>query len=492
MKKSAIVLIAVLAVGLIILAAFLIFSGGKTVESAIREYEDGDYVDAIVILNRLKPTAGYEAAEKIYYYRCRSLNRLAERLEEKYDDELREASLSKKNTDGYRKAKKKIEEKLASVNMKTGGDLVLVPGMKQSRIAPRGAFYEEFVSRYRGSAYIEDLHFDEILKLGRSDPDKQLPAIAAFYEKYPGTDYIAQMSKILFDIMHRGDARLGEHGETVKKVILAYIKKYPTSAEISRLYTCKGDNVNMRNSPGLDGKLVGKVAKDEILVQLEKSMDTYQVGDTRDYWYRVSGMTGQRGWIFGKFVTPLDTSKYRSEEDESERWTLEERFAEWSDSHTPENWKHVDDADPGAINFTARKDGRIAVLDSPNGKRAGLYTRFSPARAFSLQIRARFTGGDNVTVVAVVTGEGKVFAVNLREEQLEISGRTIPLHTADWHEYSLSSDDGRYVKLRVDGEVLASRIEAGRQGPFTNRGVYILYSSQKESSMAEAEYVRAR
>lgn len=491
MKKGAIIgiIIAVAAIALTI-AGYFVFSKND-IEKAIDEFESGDYKDAIIMLNRLAKTADYDKGEKIYYYRCRAANRLASTLEEKFSDELRDAAQEKKNSEQYREAKKEIDEYLASLNKKIEGDLVLVPAMKKSRIVPRGKFYEEFMARYRGSGLIEDLQFEEVQNLGKTDPDRLIPAMINFYNKYPNTDYISSIVKILFDGLQTGKLKASGNEDVLWDIIIAYVKRYPTSPETTKLYTCTGENVNLRNSPGVGGKLVGKIARDEILIQLEKSMDTTQVGDVRDYWYRVASLKGPKGWIFGKFLSPIDLSQYKDAGTE-ENWTMAELFAEWSDSHTPSNWTHVPGGDPAGINFTVKGNKKIAELNSAKGSVSGLFSRFSSSRAFSIQARARFTGGDGLTIFAYAPGGDASYNVSLTADQVEVCGRTIPLRTLDWHDYLLSSEDGRYAKLTIDGETVSSKIEPVKNGRFTTRGIYCLYSSKNENSRGEMEYLKAR
>jgi hypothetical protein len=82
--------------------------------------------------------------------------------------------------------------------------------------------------------------------------------------------------------------------------------------------------------------------------------------------------------------------------------------------------------------------------------------------------------------------------VTLKAEEVNVCGRTIPLHTSDWHDYRLSSDDGRFATLSVDGEVLSGRITAVRKNQFPMRGIYALYSEQGETSSGEVQFIRAR
>jgi hypothetical protein len=491
MKKGAIIgiVIAVLAVAITI--TLLIIFRKDHLESAIGKFEDGNYQEAIIRLNRLVKTANYDTGEKVYYYRCRAINGLATLLEEKYSDDLAEIAREKKDSEEFRETKKEMEERLAGINKKIDGDLILVPAMKKSRIIPRGKFYDEFAARYRGSSLIEDLQFEGIRNMGKTDPEKLVPAMINFYTKYPNTDYLSNMIRILFDGLQSGSLTASGNEEILWEMICAYVKRYPTSPETGKLYTCVGEDVNMRNSPGVDGKLVGKIAKDEILLQLEKSMDTTQVGDVRDYWYRVASLKAPRGWIFGKFLTPVDLSKIKDTTVEEEKWTMDEQFAEWSDSHTPSNWTHVPGSDSAAINFTMKGGKKIAEINSARGADAGLFSRYNATRAFSIMTRARFTGGDSITVFAYVPGS-EAFYVKLKTGQVEVSGRTLPLKTTEWHDYTLASDDGHYARLIIDGETVSSRIEPAKNSHFTTRGVYCLFSSKDEASQAEMEYIRAR
>ncbi len=87
---------------------------------------------------------------------------------------------------------------------------------------------------------------------------------------------------------------------------------------------------------------------------------------------------------------------------------------------------------------------------------------------------------------------GLVYYLQLRDEEIDLSGRRIPLHTSDWHEYTLESDDGRQAKLMVDGEVILSRIPPVNDARFSARGIYCLYSPDDEASLGEMEYLKTR
>lgn len=491
MRKGIIIAIAAGAAGLAIAVAITILFSKDPIEKALDAYEHANYRRAIKMLNHLLKTADYETAEKLHYYRCRAVNGLARQLEEKFSDELSEAAQEKRHTEGFRRAKHEIEEYLANCNEEIEGDLAFVPAMKKSRIVPRGRFYDEFVARYRGSAYIQDIQFEQIEAMAAAEPDRLIPAIVGFYRAFPRSDYLARMVRIIFDALQRGDSGMKGNEEAVWEIIIAYAKRYPTSPETGRIFTCTGDKVNLRNSPGTEGKLVGKVDRDAICIQLEKSMDTTQVGDVRDYWYRIATLKGQRGWIFGKFLAPADLSKYR-EPETAESWSIEERFAEWIDSHTPANWTHLPEADPAGISFSAVGGRKIASVSSRRGTSAGLFMRSNAPRAFTIKARGRFAGGDGLTLFAYVIGTGAAYVLKMRPGAVDVSGRTVPLNTAAWHDYELSSEDGRYATLRIDGEVVSSRIEAVKSPQFQRSGIYSLCSSKDESSQGEIEYLKIR
>lgn len=487
----------IIAAAAVILIGGLIFLGVKifsrdNLEFAIAEFEGADYIGSIIILNRLSATAKYDELEKIYYYKCRAINSLADEIEGDYSSELTDAAAENKNSEAFERYRKKIEIKLAKINEKINGDLALVITRKKSRVISKGKFYDEFTGRFKGSPYIEDLDFEELQKILKTEPDRIAASIVSFYGRYPNSPYLSQIVKMIMDSMKSGASSFSDRGDAVLKMITSYAKKYPTSPDISKILVCSGDDVNLRNSPGTEGKLVGKVARDTILIQLEKSMDTAQIGDVRDYWYRVSTIGGQSGWIFGKFIQQADPAKYESDSDGDEVWTVTEIFDEWSDSNTPKNWSHADDAGKTSIGFTAHGARKIALLDSPKGTRGGLFTRFSSTRAFTVSARGRFIKGDGAYLFAYAIDGGKSFYVRLSPESINASGRIIPLDTTGWHVYTLTSRDGRHADLLIDGDLISGKIEPVNSPLFMTRGVYALYSSAEDESRLEAEYIKIK
>ncbi|HNX24040.1 MAG TPA: SH3 domain-containing protein [Spirochaetota bacterium] len=489
-KKSAIISAIILGIVICITAVYFL-TRGETVESAIRDYEDGDYVDAIVSLNSFVKTANYEDGEKIYYYRCKSLNTLAEELEDDYDDELKDASLENKDKPEFDKYKQKIEKKLNSINSKTGGDLEFIPAAKKSRIVPKGLFYNEFASRYRGSQFIEDLDFYEIKKAMASDQTRLFDHMNRFYKKYPGTNYTPQMISIIFDAIRDGAAGMEANSEFLKNIIYNYAAKYPTSQEVSRLYISAGDSVNLRNSPGVTGAPAGKTVKDELLIQIEKSMDMMQVGDTRDYWYRVSTLRGVKGWIFGKFLKPLDIQSITTS-NQMEIWSVEDYFTAWSDSNTPENWNHIKDADAGAVSFKKLPSGNIVVFSSKGIATTGLYSRLNTSRTFKIMVRGRFISGAPVILAVYSIERGENYYIKLESEKVDVNGRSIPIHATDWHNYELASEDGKYATFSIDGQMVSGRIPSVTDSTFSDRGVYMLFQYAGGVSSCEVEFIKIK
>ncbi|HPB81535.1 MAG TPA: hypothetical protein PK200_05795, partial [Spirochaetota bacterium] len=161
-------------VGVVVLiaAGFLVyymFFRADTLLTSIEEFEDGNYKSAVIILNKLLLSAGFEEAEKIYYYRCRSLTRLAETIEQRYDDELQAASKSNTDVEDRKDNIREINAALKEINDELKSDLILLADNKVPRIVSRGLFYSQFLERYQGSRYIEDLDFEEVDKTARVD-----------------------------------------------------------------------------------------------------------------------------------------------------------------------------------------------------------------------------------------------------------------------------------------------------------------------------------
>jgi hypothetical protein len=491
--KKIVIIATIILVQAAVITAILLFRDND-VEDAIEEYEDGDYVDAITEFNRLIPLSNYDDAEKLHYYRCRAINKLAERIEHDYNDELGTLSMDRKGSPEFDRAKKEVTGKLEGMNARIHGDLALVIQKKRSSIVSRGLFYNEFLARYRGSGLVEDLDFEEIQLLAKTDPERHIRALINFYDKYPNTGYISQIVNTILEGMQQNKVSFTpEKKDVLWGIIAAYVRRYPTSPVTTKLFVSNADSVNLRNSPGLQGDRVGKLARGEIVLQLEKSMDSSQVGDKRDYWYRITSLTGTRGWIFGKFLEPMDISSLKGgEEPEKERWALEERFAEWSDSNTPKNWMQMAGAEPSAIGFKEIAGRKTVVLDVPKGKRSGLYTRYGSSRAFTVLVKARYVEGRGVTILNYSLGGDASFFVRLMDESVDVTGRTIPLHTADWHEYTLQSDDGKFASLKIDNEVVSGRIRPVKVPGREARGVYTMVCLENDVAKAELEYIKIK
>jgi hypothetical protein len=198
MKKIVIVgLAAIIVTGGIALGYVL--THRDNLENAVSEYESGDYDDAITMLNRLAVTADYDQGEKVYYYRCKSANKLAEQLSSDFSDELKDASLNNKDAASRNREKQYIEKRLTRINRNLGTDFLLMVDKSESRIVTGGKFYEEFVSRYRGSGLIEDLDYEELERSARIHRDQLLGSLVNFYSRYPNTTYLSELVRLLFD-----------------------------------------------------------------------------------------------------------------------------------------------------------------------------------------------------------------------------------------------------------------------------------------------------
>ncbi|MDR3238342.1 MAG: hypothetical protein LBT84_07555, partial [Spirochaetia bacterium] len=175
MRVKLIAAAVIAALAAIVICCILLFTGKNTIESAIDDFEDKDYADAINKLNALIPLSDYETSEKIYYYRARALNALANELEDDFDDELKAASLGLEETPKFKKAQAKINGSLEKINSASGADLELILERQKSIIASRGKFYEEFTAKYKGSSLIEDLDFEQLIKTEKTqEGDKPL------------------------------------------------------------------------------------------------------------------------------------------------------------------------------------------------------------------------------------------------------------------------------------------------------------------------------
>ena len=489
MKKALIA--AAAAIAAIIILGIFFLGGGGDIGRAIDLYEGGDYKDAIILLNDLLKTAGYEEKEKIYFYRCRSINRLAEKLNKKYEDELKELAGLAGNREAFDRARRDLEDDLKDINGDIRGDLELRFGKMTAVIAPGGRFYHDFTSRYKGSGLIEDLDFEEVERVERTGAPGLLAAISSFYSKYPNTDYVPQLVRMLFRRLEKGEIDTKGRQEFLTTLIVNFGTRFPTSSEFHRIYTCTGDNVNVRDIPGTRGNLVGKIERDEIILQLEKSMDTVQVGDTKDYWYRVAGLGGIRGWIFGKFVAAIDLSKYRTEE-KAETWSFEENFSDWEDANTPRSWMHLERTDRRALIRERRGGTGMIRLDPSKGKSSGLYRRTASSRAFTIQVRARFVSGDSALLVAYSLPGGKSLYLRMREDSVDVSGWKVPVRATEWHDYRIENGGGEFTKLFIDGELVSSRLQPAALPGHESPGLYILVAEPKRSASLEMEYLKMR
>lgn len=460
------------------------------IDDVIEEYEGGNYDDALAILKEILPLADYTARERIYYYMIRSENSLADRLETDYDDELTDAALEKKGTPEYKKAVAWIEKKLKSYNEDLGTDLKLHPARRQARIISGGSVYSKFTVRYRGSRYIEDLDFENLKRQMKYNPENTIPAAVIYYQKFPGSSYTAHLIRFIFSALEKGATVPEESRAGLRRLLVSYGKQYSTSLEMNRLFDIKGEGINLRNSPGLKAARVGSASAGDIAIQLAKSMDTTQVGDHRDYWYHITTLEGKKGWIFGKFLTRLDMSRFKESSGEVV-WNFDDNFSAWQDSHTPQEWNRIKGAHHDAISFKKRGKGNLVHVSSSGKETAGLYNRYPTTRAFTLETEGRHLKG-TFTLAACVDEKKRVFKIDLAEEKVNINGRSIPLHTADWHTYRLESKDGKFATLYIDNEMVSGRIPAVTDPLLNARGIYCLVSPPGSAAEGEIKKVRMK
>ena len=479
------VLIILLASGGVILFRHLDTETGR---DCIREFEDEDYIDAINCCNRIIPRSEYEEAGKLHYYRVRAHNRLAEKMNERFEDKLRELNRVESRTPEGERLREKITTRLKKVNEKSGGDLQLFMGKNSSWIEPGGRFYDTFASKHRGSPFLEDLDFEELEKVRRRHPERLSGAIVRFHNRYPDSSYLPHLVRFSLDLMQKGIKTDREFQQALKSMISSFAHRFPTSAEMTRIYRATEGGVNIRTSPGLEGTITGRTEKGEILIQLEKSVDTMQVGDMRDYWYRVATANGVRGWIYGAF---LET--YKSEAAETgESWIHEETFQQWSDSHTPGGWRHLEGSDPDGVTFAGSKESRRLTVDSPSGILTGLFRSFTTTPAFTAECRIRHLEGGEVTALLYRLPDGHAFNLTLSEDNVSVCYRQVSLDTRTWHTYRITSRDGRFADLYVDGEKISGRIEACEPEGFDKRGIYIMRVSKVYRTRAEMMYLLYR
>jgi len=473
-KFIALVVIGVIIAGVIIYRAM----APATIDNAIEYIDSGNYKKALKVLNTLAKTSGYEDGERIYYYRLKALLGFINELNEDYADECKEIQKTKN-----KKIESKLKAKLEEINKETEADLILVTD-PECYISMGGTLYDEFVSLYPGSRYIESIDFDMLQFIMSKHPGTINPVIE-FYKRYPETTYLSSLVNMVLKALGNPKIELKGHAEKLTEMIQNFCNKYHASAEYYRLFRCKGENVNLRDSAGTHGQITGKLNKGEFVIQLERSMDSVQIGDVRDYWYRVVSVSGSRGWVFGKFLERIEPmTKNLVSEDEG--FTIDEHFSEWIDSHTPKGWQHMYPGFEEAISFTKRKDIHIVKLDS--GEKGGLYKKTGSFQNMVCKVKGRLLSG-NVILAGVVGYGGLAAVITLLPEEVDVCGYKIPYTTTQWHEYELRSE-GKTLSLFIDGELVARKINTKKHDLLKSSGIYILVCGTK--TQAEIEYIRIK
>ncbi|MEJ5362780.1 MAG: SH3 domain-containing protein [Spirochaetota bacterium] len=469
------------AIGIVVaVAGILVYRAmtPATIDDAIEYIDSGHYKKALKVLNTLAKTANYEDGERIYYYRLKALLGFINELNEDYTDECAEIQKIKN-----KKIISKLKAKLEEINKKAEVDLILITE-PECYISMGGKLYDEFVSLYPGSRYIESIDFD-MLQFTMSKHPGTINPVMEFYKRYPETTYLSSLINIVLKALENPKIELKGHAEKLTEMLQNFCNKYNSSAEYYRLFRCKGENVNLRDSAGTHGQITGKLNKGEFVIQLERSMDSVQIGDVRDYWYRVVSVSGSRGWVFGKFlerIEPLSGTVAQNEE----TFTIDETFNEWIDSNTPKGWQHVYAGFAQAISFNKLNNKNIIKINT--AEKGGLYKKTGSFQNLVCRVKGRLLDGK--VVLAAVVGYGKLAAtITLEPEFVDVCGYRIPFNTFQWHEYELRSE-GKMFTLYIDGELVARKIAAQKHDLLQSSGVYVLVSQSR--AHAEMEYIKIK
>ncbi len=449
-----------------------------TLDDAIRYIDNGSYSKALKTLERLAKTSNYEDGERVYYYRLKAMLGFINELNEDYADECSEIGKSKN-----KKIEEKLKNKLEALNKKSGLDIMLVTD-PVCYIYTDGKLYDEFVSLYPGSRFIEAIDFD-ILQFTMSKQSGTINPIMEFYKRYPETTYLSSLVTMLLKAMANPKVEVKGHSEKLALMLQNYCNKYSSSAEYYRLFKCKGENVNLRDSAGTHGQITGKLNKGEFVIQLERSMDSVQIGDVRDYWYRVVSVSGSRGWVFGKFLERIEPVTGAIAQNE-ENFTIDEHFNEWTDSHTPKGWQHVFTGFEDVMSFLKLKDKNIVKIDT--NEKGGLYKKTGSFQNMVCKVKGRLIEG-NVILAGVVGYGGMAATITLLPGEVDVCGYKIPYTTTQWHEYEMRSER-KTLSLYIDGELVARKINPQKHNLLKSSGIYILIGDGR--AKAEIEYIKVK
>ncbi len=89
----------------------------------------------------------------------------------------------------------KLKAKLEEINKKAEVDLILITE-PECYISMGGKLYDEFVSLYPGSRYIESIDFD-MLQFTMSKHPGTINPVMEFYKRYPETTYLSSLINIV-------------------------------------------------------------------------------------------------------------------------------------------------------------------------------------------------------------------------------------------------------------------------------------------------------
>ena len=85
-----------------------------------------------------------------------------------------------------------------------------------------------------------------------------------------------------------------------------------------------------------------------------------------------------------------------------------------------------------------------------------------------------------------------IFFIKLKDEMINVCGRTIPVHTSSWHEYVIESEDGKFATLTLDGKVISGRIEPVIYKDLNTRVIYSAVSPFDIESEGEIDYIKVQ
>lgn len=287
---------------------YTIISLTKSVQfnDVVTSYTDSKYKRTLHLVTQLHTEIAENKKEKLHFYKIRSIYKYALELNKIYKDELKDISIEKKSSEKYESNYKYINEKLQKINKRLHTDYKIFKKHKQSVIISIGREYSLFISRYNKNNQLEDLDYEILLYHLHLFPKKSIYYIKEFYKKYNESVYVGFIiEKLLSGIKQNPSAKEIEINEFISLYVL-YLKRYPTAGKEITFFICTGNKVNLRKGPGVHTAVVGKIKKDEIVLVLNKSMSQVTIYGKTSYWYKITNLNGNHGWLFGSFLQKYD------------------------------------------------------------------------------------------------------------------------------------------------------------------------------------------